>query len=130
MSTKSSTTEKELMPGMAAAQAFWQSALGQSGEWMQGQPQGFAFVQGAAERWMRHRSEDFQKGMAAATQMASCRDISQAAAIQQKWLAECTQSLMADWMALISPATEVMRRQGSAVKESSFAVEKKATEPA
>ncbi len=123
MSTKSKTTETEALPGMAATQAFWQSALGQGGEWMQNQPQGFALVQGAAERWMRHRSEDFQKGIAAATQMASCRDVTQAAAIQQKWLADCTQSVIADWMALMGPAMDGMRHHGTAAKRA-FSVEK------
>ena len=124
MSGKSKTTEKEFMPGMAAGQAFWQSALRQSGDWMQGQPQSFALVQGAAQRWMRHRGEDFQKGVAAATQMAACKDFAQAAAIQQKWLADCTQSLVADWMALMSPVIDGARRHEHAAKETAFSVEK------
>lgn len=128
MNSKSKTTEKEFMPGMAASQAFWQSALRQGGEWMQGQPQGLALVQSAAERWMRHRSEDYQRGVAAATQMAACKDFAQAAAIQQKWLADCTQSLIADWMALMSPAMEGARRHGTSAKETAFSVEKAAEE--
>jgi hypothetical protein len=78
---------------------------------------------------MRHRSEDYQRGLAAATQMAACRDVTQAAAIQQKWLSECTQSLIADWMAMMTPATEGMRRHGPAAAAESVSVEK-ASEPA
>jgi len=124
MSSKSKATEREFMPGVAASQAFWQSALRQGGDWIQGRPETFAQVQRAAETWMRHRSEDYQKGLAAATQMAACRDIGQAAAIQQKWLAETTQSLFADWMAMMTPVMEGMRREDSAGLAESVSVEK------
>jgi hypothetical protein len=107
MSSRNRTAEKEFMPGMAAGQSFW-------GEWLQ--RQGFAQMQGAAERWMRHRSEEYQKGIAAATQMAACKDVAQAAAIQQQWLADCTQSLIADWMALMSPAMEGVRHHTGAAE--------------
>ena len=115
MSSKSKTMEREFMPGVAASQAFWQSALRQGGDWMQGGPETLIRVQCAAETWMRHRSEDYQKGLAAAAQMAACRDIGQAAAIQQKWLAETTQSLLSDWMAFMTPLMDGKRPQDAEV---------------
>ncbi|HTZ77134.1 MAG TPA: hypothetical protein VMC10_04470 [Stellaceae bacterium] len=121
--------EKDSMPGVAAGQAFWQSALRQGGDWLQGRPEIFAQFQRATETWIRHRGEDYQRGLAAATQMAACRDINQAAAIQQKWLADCAQSLWADWMAMVTPMTEPRQRRASSAAAGSVEVER-ASEPA
>ena len=74
-------------------------------------------VQAAYQRWMTHRLEDFQRAVDASRQMVECKDFAQAAAIQQKWLADCTQRLVADWTALVSPAVKQSSQHGEATKK-------------
>jgi len=50
-------------------------------------------LQGAAQTWMTHRAEDFQKAVEVSRKMAECRDLAEAAAMQQKWSLESPQRL-------------------------------------
>jgi len=106
MSTKSKSSGTEAFPGIAETQSLWQSAFKQGEEWMKVRPEAFADMQAASEEWMTHRREDFDSAVDAFKQMAQCKDFTQAAAIQQKWLSECTQRLAADWMALMGRMTK------------------------
>lgn len=106
METKSKSSGAATFPGMADAPALWQSAFKRSEDWMKPGMAALEDMQAAAQSWMQHRIEDFQKAMEASRQMAECKDFAQAAAIQQKWLADCTQRLVADWTALVTSATK------------------------
>ena len=93
------------LPDFSDAAALWQSAFKGVEQWMRPDAGAFEGLQGAAQAWMTHRLEDFQKAMEASRKMAECKDFAEAAAIQQKWLAESTERLVADWTALMTRAT-------------------------
>jgi len=97
METKGSSKGTAPFSGFADAPGYWQSAM---------KPNMAAFedMQAAAQDWMQHRMEDFQRALEASRQMAECKDFGQAAAIQQKWFADCTERLVADWTALFASA--------------------------
>jgi hypothetical protein len=117
MDGKSKSSGTHRLPDPTDPPALWQSAFKQSEDWMR---PGFAAledVQATSQRWMTHRLEDFQKAVDATRRMAECRDFAQAAAIQQEWLAECTQRLVADWTALLSPAAKQGSQHGEGTKK-------------
>jgi hypothetical protein len=95
---------------------LWQSTFKRMEEWMKPDTGALESLQGAAQTWMTHRLEDFQKGIEASRRMAECKDFGEAAAIQQKWLAECTQRLVADWTALMTPAAWQSAQPGAPKK--------------
>ncbi len=99
------------IPGFKEYNAFLGSALQQSKAWMGGQVQMLAAFQAASERWVEHRRRDFERSVAAIQQLASCRDLGEAAAIQQRWVAECARSLTADWVALMNPVAPRATRE-------------------
>ena len=106
METKSKSSGAAAFPNLADAPALWQSAFNRSGDWMKPGMTAFEDMQAAAQNWMQHRIEDFQKAIEASRQMAECKDFAQAATIQQKWIADCTQRLVSDWTALVTSATK------------------------
>ena len=116
MDTKSKSTQSRWFPDLTDAPALWQSAFKQSEGWMKPNFEALEDVQAAYQRWMTHRLEDFQKAVDASRQMVECKDFAQAAAIQQKWLADCTQRLVADWTALVSPAAKQRLQHGEGMK--------------
>jgi len=104
MDQGSKSSEAQRFPDFPYTSALWQSTFKRMEEWMKPETGTLESLQGAAQIWMTHRVEDFQKGVEASRKMAECKDLADAAAIQQKWFAECTQRLVADWTALMSPA--------------------------
>lgn len=105
MDTRSKSREQQ-SPELTDGPGLWQSAFKRSEGWMTPTFAAVEDVQAAAQRWMIHRLEDFQKAVDAAREMAECKDFARAAAVQQKWLADCTQRLVADWTALVAPASK------------------------
>jgi len=83
-----------------------------------------AAFQAASERWVEHRRHDFETGVATMQQLASCKDLGEAASIQQKWVAECAHSLAADWIALMNPATARATREPQAARKVAISVTK------
>jgi len=106
MDSELKSSETTRAPDLAE---LWQSAFKRMEEWMKPDIGGLGHFQGASQRWMTHRLEDFQKAVEASRKIAECRDLGEAAAIQQKWLAECTQRLVADWTSLVTPTPEAPR---------------------
>jgi len=106
MEIKSKTSGPAAFPSFSDAPALWQSAMKGSEAWMKPSMAAFEDMQTAAQNWMQHRLEDFQRAIDATRQMAESKDFAQAAAIQQKWIAECTERLVADWTALVNSATK------------------------
>jgi hypothetical protein len=104
MDTGSKSPRTQRLPDFADAAALWQSAFKGVEQWMRPDAGALEGLQGAAQAWMTHRVEDFQKAIEASRKMAECRDFAEAAAIQQKWLAESTERLVADWTALMTRA--------------------------
>ncbi len=100
---RSNSSGTQWFPDLTDAPALWRSAFKRSEEWMKPGFEALEGMQEASQRWMRHRFEDFQNAVEASRQMAECKDFAQAAAIQQKWLSDCTQRLVADWTALVRP---------------------------
>ncbi|HVJ55965.1 MAG TPA: phasin family protein [Aliidongia sp.] len=98
------STEPTALPGFAQIQEFWQSTLKQGGA-MPNNPSwdGFAGLQAASTHWMSHRQHDLNKAVETFRQMAACKSPTEAMALQQKWFLESSQSLMADWLALMNP---------------------------
>ncbi len=74
-------------------------------------------VQAVAQTWTLHRLEDFERAMESLRQIAESKDFVQAAAIQQKWLADCTQRLVADWTALVTATTRQSAELGRDLKK-------------
>jgi len=103
MESKSKSSGAQRFPDLSDAPALWRSAFKQSEEWMKPSFEALEGVQAASQKWMMHRLEDFQRAVDAYRQMSECRDFAQAAAIQQKWLADCTQRLVTDWTELGRP---------------------------
>jgi len=92
-------------PGIAEMQEFWQSALTHNGaSWPKAPLGDLAGFQAASVKWMSHRQADFNKSLEAFRQISACKDPTEAIALQQKWFTDSMQSLMSDWMALMSPA--------------------------
>ena len=72
------------MPGFKECNAFLRSALQQNGTWTSEQARVLVAFQAASERWVEHRRHDFETSVAAMQQLASCKDLGDAAAIQQR----------------------------------------------
>ncbi len=99
------------LPGLKELQDFWQSALSPGGAPAVLSPDMLGDFQAASARWMSHRQEEFGKAVAVFSQISTCRNPAEALALQQKWFAESTQSLIADWMALVTPAAPGAHRE-------------------
>jgi len=104
MNSESKSSGMQQVPDITDALATWQSAFKRMGEWTKPDIGALETLQSATQTWMAHRLEDFQKAVEVSRKMAECKDLGEAAAIQQKWFAECTQRLVADWTALVTPA--------------------------
>jgi len=113
MDSKSKSAGSQRFPDLSDAPALWRSAFKQGEEWMKPSFEALEDVQTASQKWMTHRVEDLHRAVEACRQMAECRDFAQAAAIQQKWLTDCTQRLVADWTELTRP----LAARGSEVGE-------------
>jgi hypothetical protein len=103
MNPESKSSGLQQVPDFTDPVAMWQSTFERMGGWAKPDMGAFETLQGAAQTWMTHRLEDFQKAVETSRKMAECKDLAEAAAIQQKWLAESTQRLVADWTALMTP---------------------------
>lgn len=103
MDAKAKSSGAKPFPDPSDAPALWQSAFQRSEDWMKPALEALEGVQAAGQTWMTHRLQDFQAAVDASRQIAECTDFAQAAAIQQRWLADCTQRLVADWTTLVSP---------------------------
>jgi hypothetical protein len=111
-------------PGFTEIQEFWQSALKPGGASAQGGPDMLAGLQAASATWLTHRQEDFGKAVETFGRISACKNPAEAMALQQQWLTESWQRLMADWMALMTPAATTSPRRPPAWTEASMAVKK------
>ena len=117
MDTRSKSSRVQPIPDVTDAPALWRSAFKGSEDWIRPAFAVLEDVQAASQRWMMHRFEDIQKAVDASRQMAECKDLAQAAAIQQKWLAECTERLVADWTVLVRQAGTQTSQHGEGSKK-------------
>ena len=112
MDAKSKSTQSRWFPDLTDAPALWRSVFKPSEDWMKPNFEVLEDLHFASQRFMTRRLEDLQKTADAYRQMMECKDFAQAAAIQQKWLADYTQRLVADWTALMGPAAKQSSEHG------------------
>jgi hypothetical protein len=111
-------------PETVGYEALSKSVLQQTEWWLQAQTELFSRLQAANTRWLEHRKTDFGNGLEVLRQLAACRDFGEAAAIQQKWLAQCLRSAAADWTDLMSPFAEHGHTHAKRVREREVSVQR------
>ena len=117
MDTKSKSMQSRWFPDLTDAQALWRAAFKPSEDWMKPNFEVLEELHFSSQRFTTRRLEDFQKTADAYRQMMECKDFAQAAAIQQKWLADFTQRLVTDWAALMGPAAKQSSQHGEGTKK-------------
>jgi hypothetical protein len=118
MDPESKSSKARRPTDVTDAPALWQSAFKYSDDWIKPTFRALEDVQAASQQWMTHRLEDFKKAVDASRQMSECKDFAEAATIQQKWIADCTRRIVADWTALIGPVTMQRPQPGEGTKKS------------
>lgn len=89
--------------------ALWNFGLQQLQAGLKAQAQFFGTLESATEICLRHRRQNVEDAATAVGRMCECKDIGEIGAIQQKWLADCMQSLMEDFSALAGTAAAATR---------------------
>jgi hypothetical protein len=117
MDSKSKSSTSQRVSDLSDASALWRSAFRQSEDWMKPNFEVLEDLHFASQNLITRRLEDFQKAVDAYRQMMGCKDFAQAAAIQQKWVADFTQRVVADWTALVGSAAKQSSRHGEETRK-------------
>jgi hypothetical protein len=124
MSERSKSTNATPASEFAGCGALSKPLFQQSEWWLKAQADLYPRLQEANARWLERRQRILDNGLAALRELAACRDLGEAAVVQQKWLAECLRSMVAEWTDLMSPFAEHTHTHAKRVKERTVTVQK------
>jgi hypothetical protein len=103
---------------------FSKSALQQSEWWFKLQMGLFNQLQATNTRWVEHRTHDLNNWLNALHQLAACKDVGEAAAVQHEWVAQCMHAAVAEWTDLMRPFAEHRDAHTKRTKELAVSVQK------